>query len=197
MEGIAIYGGRVTVRLSYDAFGNLIEFPWNSYLTGAIAMQKIAACLWFDDQAEEAANFYVSIFKNSKIGRVSRYGTEGFEIHGRKAGSVMMVEFELNGQPFSALNGGPNFKFSEAISFEIFCKTQEEIDYHWNKLSDGGSGQCGWLKDKFGVSWQVVPEVLADYMVDPDKQKSGRVMAALLQMKKLDIAALKRAYEGK
>jgi predicted 3-demethylubiquinone-9 3-methyltransferase (glyoxalase superfamily) len=163
-----------------------------------ISTHKIVSCLWFDTQAEEAAKFYVSVFKNSKMGTVSRYGKEGFEIHGRPAGSVMTADFELEGSKFVALNGGPHFKFSEAISFQIFCETQEEVDYFWSKLTAGGSeGPCGWLKDKFGLSWQVVPTVLIDMLKDSNTEKSQRVTKAFLQMKKFDIAALKRAYEGK
>ena len=164
------------------------------------AVKPITPCLWFDNQAEEAARYYTGIFKNSKIGTISRYGEAGKEVHGQKPGSVMTVEFELNGQPFTALNGGPIFKFNEAISFQIMCKTQEEVDHYWNKLTAGGdpeSQQCGWVKDKYGLSWQVVPTVLPEMMSDPDKEKSGRVMEAMLRMKKLDIAALQQAYEGK
>jgi predicted 3-demethylubiquinone-9 3-methyltransferase (glyoxalase superfamily) len=164
------------------------------------ATQRIATCLWFDAQAEEAARFYTSIFKNSKIGAISRYGEAGKEFHGKEPGSIMTVAFELDGRPFTALNGGPMFKFTEAISFQVNCDTQEEIDYYWDKLSAGGDGkaqQCGWLKDKFGVSWQVVPSVLPQLMSGPDPKKSQRAMQALLQMKKLDIAALERAYEGR
>jgi predicted 3-demethylubiquinone-9 3-methyltransferase (glyoxalase superfamily) len=160
-------------------------------------VQKITPCLWFDSNAEEAAKFYTSIFKNSKIGRISRYGKEGHEIHGKPEGSVLTVEFELNGQTFSALNGGPIFKFNEAISFQVHCESQSEVDYYWEKLSEGGdekAQQCGWLKDKYGVSWQVVPGVLAEMLQDKDKQKSERVMKALLQMKKLDIKRLEQAY---
>jgi predicted 3-demethylubiquinone-9 3-methyltransferase (glyoxalase superfamily) len=163
------------------------------------SVQPITPCLWFDTQAEEAARYYTGIFKNSRIGRISRYGEAGREVHGRPEGTVMTVEFELNGQPFTALNGGPLFKFNEAISFQIMCRTQEEVDHYWNKLSEGGdknAQHCGWLKDKSGLSWQVVPTVLAEMMTDPDKEKSGRTMEALLQMKKLDIAELKRAFEG-
>jgi predicted 3-demethylubiquinone-9 3-methyltransferase (glyoxalase superfamily) len=162
-------------------------------------LQPIVPCLWFDTQAEEAARYYTGIFKNSKIGTITRYGEAGREVHGRPAGSVMTVAFELNGQPFTALNGGPVFTFNEAISLQIMCGTQEEVDHYWNKLSAGGdkqAQQCGWLKDKFGVSWQVVPTVLVEMMSDPDKEKSGRAMEAMLQMKKLDIAELKRAFEG-
>ena len=162
-------------------------------------IDKLVPCLWFDNQAEEAARFYTSIFKNSKIGRISRYGEAGKEVHGRPAGSVMTVEFELEGQKFTALNGGPVFTFNEAISFQIYCETQQEIDYYWERLTKGGderSQQCGWLKDKYGVSWQVVPTVLAELMADPDREKADRVMEALLPMKKLDIETLKRASQG-
>jgi predicted 3-demethylubiquinone-9 3-methyltransferase (glyoxalase superfamily) len=159
-----------------------------------IGTQRIQPCLWFNDQAEAAAKHYVSIFKNSRIGRIGRYGTEGREIHGKEPGSVMTVEFELEGQKFLALNGGPQFKFDEAVSFQIFCKTQAEVDYFWSKLTDGGSeGPCGWLKDKFGLSWQVVPTVVPELLADEKSDKAGRVMKALLQMRKLDIAALKAA----
>jgi predicted 3-demethylubiquinone-9 3-methyltransferase (glyoxalase superfamily) len=163
------------------------------------AVKPIIPCLWFDTQAEEAARYYTGIFKNSKIGKISRYTEAGRDVHGQKAGTVMTVEFELNGQPFTALNGGPIFKFNEAISFQIMCQTQEELDHYWNKLSEGGdknSQQCGWLKDKYGLSWQVVPTVLPELMSSPDKEKAGRTMEAMLQMKKLDIAELKRAFEG-
>ena len=162
-------------------------------------VRRIAPCLWFDNQAEEAAKFYTSIFKNSRIGRIARYGEVGHEIHGKKPGTVMTVEFELEGQPFTGLNGGPNFQFNEAISFQVMCETQEEVDYYWDKLSEGGAPkaqQCGWLKDKFGVSWQVVPEMVAELVADPDAENSQRAMQALFQMKKLDIAELKRAYAG-
>ena len=163
------------------------------------ATLRIAPCLWFDDRAEEAARFYVGIFKNSKIREISHYSDAGHEVHGRPAGSVMAVSFELNGQPFTALNGGPLFRFSEAISFQISCETQEEVDHYWSKLSAGGdpnAQQCGWLKDKFGLSWQVVPTVLFQMLMDPDPAKSKRAMEAMLQMKKLDIAKLKRAHAG-
>ena len=162
-------------------------------------MQKINPCLWFDHNAEEAVNRYVSIFKNSKILGVSRYGKAGKEIHGRPAGSVMTVAFELDGQRFTALNGGPHFKFNEAISFQIECETQEEVDYYWEKLSAGGdpqAQQCGWLKDQYGLSWQVVPTVLPTLISDPDTAKSQRAFQAMLQMKKLDIAGLERAFAG-
>jgi predicted 3-demethylubiquinone-9 3-methyltransferase (glyoxalase superfamily) len=161
----------------------------------AIAEQKITPCLWFDTEAEAAARHYVSIFKNSKIGTVSRFGKEGREIHGKEAGSVMTVEFELEGQKYVALNGGPQFKFDEAISFQIHCETQAEVDYFWSKLSEGGQeGPCGWLKDKFGLSWQVVPTALMQMLMDPNREKADRAMKAMLQMKKLDIAALRRAH---
>jgi predicted 3-demethylubiquinone-9 3-methyltransferase (glyoxalase superfamily) len=163
-----------------------------------LAAQKIAPCLWFDTKAEDAANFYCSVFENSKIRTISRYGKEGHERHGKEPGSVMAVEFELAGQIFAALNGGPQFKFSEAISFQVRCETQKEVDYFWSKLSVGGKeGPCGWLKDKYGLSWQIVPTVLFDMLMDPDSQKSQRVTKAFLQMKKFDIEALRRAYEGK
>jgi predicted 3-demethylubiquinone-9 3-methyltransferase (glyoxalase superfamily) len=163
-----------------------------------ISQKKITPCLWFDNQAEEAANFYVSVFKNSKINRVSRYSKAGNEIHGRAAGSVMTVEFELDGQTFTALNGGPIFKFDEAVSFQIPCETQADIDYYWSKLTaDGGQeGPCGWVKDKFGLSWQVVPTALVDMLMDHNSEKTERVTNAFLQMKKFDIAKLKRIYEG-
>jgi predicted 3-demethylubiquinone-9 3-methyltransferase (glyoxalase superfamily) len=163
-------------------------------------MQKITPCLWFDKQAEEAVNFYVSIFKNAKTGNITRYGKEGHEIHNMPAGTVMTVEFQIEGQDFLALNGGPVFKFNEAISFQVHCKTQEEVDHYWEKLSQGGdknAQQCGWLKDKYGVSWQIVPTVLPEMLRDKDPKKSERVMKALLQMHKLDIKRLKEAYEQK
>lgn len=159
-------------------------------------IQKITPCLWFDDQAEEAVKFYTVIFRNSKIVNIARYGEAGREIHRKPAGSVMTVAFELDGQPFTALNGGPVFKFNEAISFQINCETQEEVDYYWEKLSEGGdekAQQCGWLKDKYGVSWQVVPKVLSEMLSNPDSEKSQRAMKAMLQMKKIDIAELERA----
>lgn len=159
-----------------------------------IVKHKITPCLWFDSEAEEAANFYVSVFKNAKIGKISRYGEAGQEIHGRKPGSVMVAEFEIDGQPFIALNGGPLFKFSEAISFQVHCDTQDEIDHFWNALSEGGEeGQCGWLKDKFGLSWQVIPSLLLELMSGPDATKAQRVTQAFMQMRKFDLAALERA----
>jgi predicted 3-demethylubiquinone-9 3-methyltransferase (glyoxalase superfamily) len=162
-------------------------------------MQKITPCLWFDSNAEEAVKFYTAIFKHSKIGNISRYGEAGREIHGKPAGTVLTVEFELDGQAFTALNGGPVFKINEAISFQVNCESQEELDYYWEKLAEGGdkkAQQCGWLKDKFGVSWQIVPTVLGKMLQDKDATKSERVMKALLQMRKLDISVLRQAYEG-
>ena len=161
--------------------------------------QKITPCLWFDDQAEDAARFYTGIFKNSKIVSISRYGEAGHEIHRKPAGSVLTVEFQLDGQPFTALNGGPHFQFNEAVSFQVWCETQEEVDYYWEKLSAGGderARQCGWLKDRYGVSWQVVPTVVSQLLGDPDSEPSQRATQAMLRMKKLDIAALQRAYTG-
>jgi predicted 3-demethylubiquinone-9 3-methyltransferase (glyoxalase superfamily) len=163
----------------------------------AITKQKITPCLWFDTEAEEAAKFYCSVFKDSKLGKVSRYTEAGREVHHKPAGSVMVVEFEIEGQTFTALNGGPNFKFNEAISLQVRCETQAEVDYFWGKLTQGGQeGPCGWLKDKYGLSWQVVPAAIPKMMTDPDSRKSERVMNAFLKMKKLDIAAIERAYEG-
>jgi predicted 3-demethylubiquinone-9 3-methyltransferase (glyoxalase superfamily) len=163
----------------------------------SIARRKITPCLWFDSGAEEAAKFYASVFKNSRIGAISRYGQEGYEIHGRESGSVMVVEFELDGQPFVGLNGGPHFKFTEAVSFQVYCEDQAEVDYFWNKLTAGGSeGRCGWLKDKYGLSWQIVPAALVRMMADADPAKVQRVTRAFLQMNKFDIDALQRAYQG-
>ena len=161
-------------------------------------MKKINPFLWFDSEAEEAAKFYVSIFKNSKIGKIACYPKEAAEKIGRPPGSVMTVEFTLDRVDFVALNGGPQFEFTEAISFNVNCETQDEIDYFWEKLSaDGGStGPCGWLKDKFGLSWQVSPVVLGDMLADPDPAVAGRVMKAMMEMEKIDIAALKKAYES-
>ena len=162
-------------------------------------MQKITPFLWFDDQAEEAVNFYTSLFKNSKIGRVFRNPEEVAEKTGRPVGSVLTIEFEIEGQKFVALNGGPLFKFNESVSFVINCETQEEVDYFWEKLTaDGGEeSQCGWLKDKFGLSWQVTPTVLIDMLHDKDPEKAERVMKAMLQMQKIEIPKLKAAYGGK
>jgi len=161
-------------------------------------IRHIRPCLWFDNQAEEAANFYVSIFKSSKITQIARYSEAGFEVHGRPAGSVMTVAFELDGHKFLALNGGPHFKFNEAVSLEIECDTQEEIDYFWEKLSQGGDPRaqvCGWLKDKYGLSWQVVPSGMEEVFADHTSPKAKRTMTALLKMKKLNIAELRRAAE--
>ena len=156
-------------------------------------MQLITPFLWFDNNAEEAMNFYVSVFKNSRAGRVTRYGAAG----PGPAGSVMTVKFELDGQKFVGLNGGPHFKFNEAVSFTVRCETQEEIDYYWDKLSEGGqTSRCGWLKDKFGLSWQVEPRILGDLMADKDPEKAKRVMEAMLKMDKIDIEPIRRAYEG-
>jgi predicted 3-demethylubiquinone-9 3-methyltransferase (glyoxalase superfamily) len=156
-------------------------------------MHKITPFLWFDNQAEEAMNHYVSIFKNSKVGKITRYGDAG---PGPK-GSVMIASFELEGQPFTALNGGPQFKFTEAVSFVVDCETQAEVDELWEKLSAGGQeGQCGWLKDKFGLSWQIVPKALVELMSDPDPEKSRRVTEAMMQMTRIDIARLRQAHAG-
>ena len=160
--------------------------------------QKIAPCLWFDSQAEEAANYYVGIFKNSKIVDISRYGKAGQETHQKPVGSVLMVSFEIEGLPFSALNGGPIFKFNEAISLQIYVEDQKELDYYWDRLTPGGdpkSHVCGWLKDKFGVSWQVVPRKLIEWWSTPN-EKSQRAFEVMMKMGKVDIAALERAYNG-
>lgn len=158
-------------------------------------MQSITPFLWFDSQAEEAANFYVSIFRNSKIVSVARYGDEAAKASGRPKGSVMTVGFELDGQHFTALNGGPVFKFTEAVSFVAHCKTQEEVDHLWENLSQGGQeSQCGWLKDKYGVSWQVVPDVLLELLRDRNPAKAKKVMEAMLQMSKIEIKALQQAH---
>ncbi len=156
-------------------------------------MQRITPFLWFDNNAEEAMNFYVSIFKNSKIKKVTRYGEAG----PGPAGTVMTAEFELDGQEFVGLNGGPRFKFTEAVSFVVNCETQDEVDHYWERLSEGGEkSRCGWLKDKFGLSWQVVPSLLAELMDDEDPAKAQRVMQAMLKMDKIDIEPLQRAYDG-
>ena len=162
-------------------------------------MQKITPFLWFDGQAEEAVNYYVSIFKKSRISSISRYDDAGAAASGRPKGSAMTVAFELEGQAFVALNGGPMFKFTEAISFVVDCETQAEIDHYWEKLSEGGeknAQQCGWLKDKYGLSWQIVPRVLGELLSGPDPAKAGRVMQVMLQMKKIDLAALLLAANG-
>jgi predicted 3-demethylubiquinone-9 3-methyltransferase (glyoxalase superfamily) len=162
------------------------------------ATQKVSVCLWFDGQAEEAARFYVSTFKNARLGRTLRYDEASSKAAGRPVGSVLTVEFELDGQPFMALNGGPQFKFTEAMSLVVNCQTQAEVDHFWQALSAGGQEvECGWLKDKFGVSWQVVPTVLMEMLQDKDAEKSKRAMAAMLTMKKLDIRALQNAYDGR
>jgi predicted 3-demethylubiquinone-9 3-methyltransferase (glyoxalase superfamily) len=162
-------------------------------------LQRITPFLWFDTQAEEAANFYTSIFKNSKITAITRYGEAGREVHKKPPGTALTVGFLLDGQHFTALNGGPQFKFNESVSFVVHCDTQEEVDYYWEKLGAGGdekAQQCGWLKDKYGLSWQIVPDAMIKMLTDPDKEKSGRVMQALMQMKKLNIAELERAFAG-
>jgi predicted 3-demethylubiquinone-9 3-methyltransferase (glyoxalase superfamily) len=163
-------------------------------------VQKITPCLWFDTQAEEAVKFYVSIFRNSELGAITRYGKEGFEVHKMPEGTVLTASFKLEGQEFTALNGGPIFKFTEAISLIVHCESQSEVDYYWGKLTVGGdprAQQCGWLKDKYGLSWQVVPVALFDMMKDKDAKKSGNVMKAMLQMKKLDLAGLQAAHAGR
>ncbi|MFC5698917.1 VOC family protein [Pseudomonas sp. GCM10022186] len=162
-------------------------------------IHAITPCLWFDDQAEAAANFYIGIFPNSKITAISHYGEAGKEIHGKEPGSVLTVNFELDGQAFTALNGGPIFTFTEAVSFQVHCETQDEVDHYWERLSAGGDDnakQCGWLKDRYGLSWQVVPAALVAMLTDPDTASAQRVFTAMLQMKKLDIAALKKAFAG-
>jgi predicted 3-demethylubiquinone-9 3-methyltransferase (glyoxalase superfamily) len=162
-------------------------------------IHTITPCLWFDDQAEAAANFYVGIFPNSKITAISHYGEAGKEIHGKEPGSVLTVAFELDGQSFTALNGGPVFTFTEAVSFQVNCETQDEVDHYWDRLSAGGDDnakQCGWLKDRYGLSWQVVPSMLVAMLTDPDTVRAQRAFSAMLQMQKLDIAALKKAYDG-
>ena len=161
--------------------------------------QRIAPCLWFDNQAEEAARYYVSIFRNSRITDIARYSTAGQEIHHGTPGSVMTVAFELDGQSFTALNGGPIFTFSEAVSLQVYCDTQEEVDYYWDRLSAGGdpqAQQCGWLKDRYGLSWQVVPTRLLEMLRDHESLTAQRAMTAMLQMKKIDIAAIERAAAG-
>lgn len=162
-------------------------------------IQKITPFLWFDNQAEEAVNFYLSIFANSRIVSIAPYGGAGAEVSGRPKGSVMTVAFQLEGQDFVALNGGPYFKFTEAISFVVNCSSQKEVDHYWEKLSEGGdetAQQCGWLKDRYGVSWQIVPTILNEFLNDSDVEKSERAMQAMLQMKKIEIGVLTRAFEG-
>ena len=161
-------------------------------------MPKITPCLWFDDNAEQAVQFYLSVFKQSRLGTITRYGDAGGQVSGRPKGSVMTVTFDIEGQEFVALNGGPAFTFNEAVSFQVNCHTQEEVDHYWNALSPGGdkdAQQCGWLKDRYGVSWQIVPTVLVEMLRDGDPEKSNRVMQAVLQMKKLNIRTLQKAYE--
>lgn len=165
-----------------------------------VTTQRISPCLWFADQAEEAARFYVGIFKNSKITLITRYGEAGREAHGRKPGTVLTVSFELDGQSFIALNGGPAFTFNEAVSLMINCDTQEEIDYYWAELSAGGdpkAQQCGWLKDRYGLSWQVAPRKVTEYYKDEKSAGAARAMNAMMAMKKLDMGALQRAFDGK
>lgn len=162
-------------------------------------LQRLTPCLWFDDQAEEAANFYVSVFDDSRVNAVTRYGEAGHEIHGRPAGSVMTVEFELDGHTFTALNGGPHFRFNESVSFQVMCDDQEEIDYYWEKLGEDGdpaAQQCGWLKDRFGLSWQVVPRGMEEMLADPESGAYERAFTAILEMKKIDISALEAAHRG-
>ncbi|MTW11310.1 VOC family protein [Pseudoduganella eburnea] len=162
-------------------------------------MQKITPCLWFDNQAEQAARFYTGIFKDGRITETSYYTDAGKEVHGQQEGRVLTVAFELNGQPFTALNGGPQFKFNEALSLQVPCDTQEEIDYYWDKLGNGGdpaAQMCGWLKDKYGVSWQIFPQEITQMLRDPDREKAGRAMTAMMGMKKMDLAALRKAYNG-
>lgn len=163
------------------------------------SLQKITPCLWFDDQAEEAVAFYTGIFKNSRTLNVTRYTDVGREFHGKEPGAVMTLAFELDGQPFTALNGGPQFKFSEALSLQVFCETQEEVDYYWERLGEGGDPQaqaCGWLKDRFGLSWQVIPVAALEMLDGTNAEKSRRATEAMFQMKKLDLEALQRAYAG-
>ena len=160
-------------------------------------IQRIAPCLWFDDQAEAAAKFYIGIFKRSKVLAISRYSKAGVEIHTRPEGSVMTVEFQLEGQRFTALNGGPIFKFNEAVSLQVYCDNQKEVDYYWERLGEGGDPKaqmCGWLKDKYGLSWQVVPTGMEKMLQDYKSEKARRAMAAMMQMKKLDLATLQRAF---
>jgi predicted 3-demethylubiquinone-9 3-methyltransferase (glyoxalase superfamily) len=162
-------------------------------------VQRINPCLWFNNEAEDAARYYAGIFKNSRIGTITRFGKAGFETHHQPAGTVMVVAFEIEGQKFTALNGGPQFKFNEAISFQVNCDTQKEIDYYWEKLAAGGdpkAQQCGWLKDKFGVSWQIVPTIMGELFKNEDSAKAQRVMEAMLPMKKIDIAVLEKARDG-
>ncbi|MFD2365871.1 VOC family protein [Pseudoduganella sp. GCM10020061] len=163
-------------------------------------IQRIAPCLWFDDQAEQAAGFYTSVFPNSRIRQVSHYSGVGQDVHGRPEGSVMTVDFELDGTPFTALNGGPVFRFNEAVSFQVMCEDQQEVDHYWERLGEGGDPKaqmCGWLKDRFGLSWQVVPTILPQLVADYRSEGARRAFAAMMGMKKMDIAALQRAYDGR
>jgi predicted 3-demethylubiquinone-9 3-methyltransferase (glyoxalase superfamily) len=163
------------------------------------ASASISPCLWFDHELEEAAEFYTGIFPNSRIVKITHYSQAGFEFHQKPAGSVMTVAFELDGQPFTGLNGGPIYQFTEALSLQVFCDSQEEVDHYWDRLSEGGdpgAQQCGWLKDRFGVSWQVIPRALPELIEDPESERSQRAMNAMLEMKKIDVAALQRASEG-
>jgi predicted 3-demethylubiquinone-9 3-methyltransferase (glyoxalase superfamily) len=163
------------------------------------AISNLVPCLWFDRGAEEAAKFYTGVFDNSRITEVTRYGRQGHEIHGREPGSVMVVAFELDGHPFTALNGGPAFRFNESVSFQVMCETQQEVDYFWGRLGEGGDPQaqhCGWLKDRFGLSWQIIPRRVLELIRDPDSVKAQRATRALLSMKKLDLPELERAYRG-
>ncbi|KAK3935624.1 3-demethylubiquinone-9 3-methyltransferase-domain-containing protein [Diplogelasinospora grovesii] len=183
---------------------NTIELPkgiskGTSHLTVEMSLKKVTTCLWFDGQAEEAANLYTSVFANSKITFVQRYSDAGKETHGREPGTVMAVGFELNGHPFVGLNGGPQFRFSEAISFQIDCVDQAEVDHFWDKLGEGGDdakSRCGWLADRFGVSWQVIPTVLKDMLAATDRARADRATKAMMGMKKLDIAVLQQAFDG-
>lgn len=187
------------LRVTTDAGTRIVAYGAIPKTTTMENKQKITSNLWFDRQAEEAAKYYTGIFRDSEILRTTHYSKEGFEIHKMPEGTVMTVDFTIEGQKFVALNGGPAFQFNEAISFIVNCKNQQEVDYYWEKLSQGGDPQaqvCGWLKDKFGVSWQIVPEQLPEMIGDSDREKSDRVMRAMLQMKKLDIHALEDAYEG-
>lgn len=173
--------------------------PWKATILTGSMLSKISPCLWFDSQAEEAAKFYVSIFKDAKITQIQHYTDAGQEITGGTPGAVMLVVFELDGQSFTALNGGPLFKISEAISFQISCADQDEVDYYWEKLTEGGDPakqQCGWLADKFGVSWQVTPAIVGEMMASKDKEKSRRAFLAMLEMKKIDIQTLERSFEA-
>ena len=162
-------------------------------------MNTITPCLWFDGEAEVAARFYTGIFSNSKITGISHYGEAGREVHGQPAGKVLTVAFELDGRPFTAMNGGPQFKFNEAVSLQVPCSSQEEIDYYWDKLTAGGDAQaqqCGWLKDRYGLSWQVFPAAVMDMLQDQDRRKADRVLQAIMEMRKMDLKALERAYAG-